>query len=122
MIHGNRWGTPRKSSSKESLYDAWCDDLLEEISAPSFEKGLDSRVLNLSAPLRRWPVGALTFRSQSAPTPIHEAVFANLRARRQPVLARVDLTDANEEWEDSDRQRNPLYGNRKTTAPPARNS
>jgi hypothetical protein len=42
--------------------------------------------------------------------------------RGQPVRAQVDLTDANEERKDSDRQKNPLYGNRKTTAPPARNS
>ena len=57
-----------------------------------------------------------------AATPIHEAVFANLGGRGQPVRAQVDLTGANEERKDSDRQKNPLYGNRKTTAPPARNS
>jgi hypothetical protein len=44
-------------------------------------------------------------RPSIAPTPIHEAVFANLRGRGQPVRAQVDLTDANEERKDSDRQK-----------------
>jgi hypothetical protein len=39
-----------------------------------------------------------------AATPIHEAVFANLGGRGQPVRAQVDLTGANEERKDSDKK------------------
>jgi hypothetical protein len=54
--------------------------------------------------------------------PIREGGFASLRVRGQPVQARVDLTDAIEDLEAPDRQRNPVYGNRKTTALQVRNS
>ena len=37
------------------------------------------------------------------PTPIHGAVIANLTVRGQPVRARVDLMDANEERQAWDR-------------------
>jgi hypothetical protein len=61
-------------------------------------------------------------RRNTSSDPIREGVFANLRVRGQPVQARVDLTDAIEDLEEPDPQRNPLYGNRKTTALRARNS
>jgi hypothetical protein len=61
-------------------------------------------------------------RRSTSSDPIREGVLANLRVRGQPAQARVDLTDAIEDLEEPDRQRNPLYGNRKTSAPPARNS
>jgi hypothetical protein len=63
--------------------------------------------------------------SPSPPPPRHAidgAVVASSRAHGQTARARVDLMGANEECEDSDRQRNPLFGNRKTTAPLVRNS
>jgi hypothetical protein len=72
--------------------------------------------------VNRRPLRNLARPPSIARTPIREAVFANLGGRGPPVRAQVDLTDANEERTDSDRQRNPLYGNRKTTALPATSS